>query len=89
MLYCDAKEIGRGTWLIGHCDESMDGKHVRIKAKDNNEAELLAVKLAMQYDSKSVINTDSLDAVTKLNNPRVVHIAREKNICDTYLQMVG
>lgn len=89
VIYTDAKEIRRGTYLIGYCDSDMrEGKHTVIKVSDNNQAEMAAVKLAMKHNPNALINTDSLDTVMKINNPNVVHIAREQNLCDLYLKMV-
>lgn len=88
-IYCDARLVGGNRWAIGYCSLNMavNGYKV-IRASDNNAAELEAIRFTKQCNPGLIILSDSLNNVTALNDPCVVHIERSLNFADSYLRNV-
>ena len=84
-IYIDAKEIRRGLFLIGYCDELFDGAYTTIRVNGSASAEREALEFAYRVFG---------DGVTYYSDFRCnegiygcIWISRNMNICDVYLRI--
>lgn len=82
QIYTDAKEIKKGEYILGYISKDGELKGNRIaKLKDNNEAELYALEMAIYecapFDKEITFLTDSMSAVNHFQENKLEKI---KNI---------
>lgn len=84
-IYIDAKEIKRGLFLIGYCDELFNGAYTTIRVNGSASAEREALEFAYRVFG---------DGVTYYSDFRCnegiygcIWIDRNMNICDVYLRI--
>ena len=87
ILHCDAAEVRRGKYILGYISTDMLIKESKVvSCKDNNEAEMLAVKFALEEYPDAEVFTDSENAVRTIGADNVKHVRRDANLCNPYLR---
>lgn len=84
-IYVDAKEIKRGLFLIGYCDEMFDGACKLIKVNGSASAENEALEFAYSVFGDSAIYYSDFSG--NVGRYGCIWIERNMNICDIYLRI--
>lgn len=84
-IYVDAKEIKRGLFLIGYCDEMFDGACKLIRVNGSASAENEALEFAYSVFGDSAIYYSDFSG--NVGRYGCIWIERNMNICDVYLRI--
>ena len=84
-IYVDAKEIKRGLFLIGYCDEMFDGDCKLIRVNGSASAENEALEFAYSVFGDSAIYYSDFSG--NVGRYGCIWIERNMNICDVYLRI--